>query len=243
MPLTSKGEKIKSAMQEQYGKEKGEEVFYASENKGTISGVHQKDAEDHPRNASGQFTTRGGPSKGPSNPAGMPTPSMPSNASGPGRGMSGPSGKLPPWMKSSAKTGDAEEADLAMPKRRPDLLGTVMTPEGMPPADRKFKAPEKQTEASTGDQGSMPMLPTTGGGSMGMGSSSTPTATATPNMIDSKDEKADTKGALPPMNNLSRPGNPGANNGTLVPYQGVQVGDSLHNQNIRNRAFWARNKR
>lgn len=42
MPLTKKGKKIKSAMQEQYGKEKGEKVFYASENKGTVKGVHKK---------------------------------------------------------------------------------------------------------------------------------------------------------------------------------------------------------
>jgi hypothetical protein len=39
MPLTEKGEKIKGAMEEKYGKERGEEVFYASKNKGTISGV------------------------------------------------------------------------------------------------------------------------------------------------------------------------------------------------------------
>jgi hypothetical protein len=41
MPLTAKGEKIKSAMQEQYGEEKGTSVFYASRNKGTIEGVDQ----------------------------------------------------------------------------------------------------------------------------------------------------------------------------------------------------------
>lgn len=39
MPLTSKGRKIHGAMTEKYGKEKGEEVFYASKNKGTIKGV------------------------------------------------------------------------------------------------------------------------------------------------------------------------------------------------------------
>jgi hypothetical protein len=39
MPLTDKGAEIKSNMQETYGKEKGESVFYASKNKGTISGV------------------------------------------------------------------------------------------------------------------------------------------------------------------------------------------------------------
>jgi len=39
MPLTKKGSKIMSAMKDQYGAKKGEEVFYASKNKGNISGV------------------------------------------------------------------------------------------------------------------------------------------------------------------------------------------------------------
>jgi hypothetical protein len=39
MPLTAKGKKIKSAMTEQYGEKKGEQVFYASKNKGNITGV------------------------------------------------------------------------------------------------------------------------------------------------------------------------------------------------------------
>ena len=39
MPLTSKGEKILENMKEQYGPEKGEQVFYASVNKGNITGV------------------------------------------------------------------------------------------------------------------------------------------------------------------------------------------------------------
>jgi hypothetical protein len=42
MPLNKKGKKILTAMQKEYGKEKGKEVFYASENKGTISGVKKK---------------------------------------------------------------------------------------------------------------------------------------------------------------------------------------------------------
>jgi len=42
MPLTAKGKKIKAHMVKQYGKEKGERVFYASENKGTIKGVAKK---------------------------------------------------------------------------------------------------------------------------------------------------------------------------------------------------------
>jgi hypothetical protein len=39
MPLTNKGEKIKGAMEKEYGAEKGEKIFYASKNKGVISGV------------------------------------------------------------------------------------------------------------------------------------------------------------------------------------------------------------
>ena len=39
MPLTEKGEKIKGAMQKEYGEKKGEQVFYASKNKGKITGV------------------------------------------------------------------------------------------------------------------------------------------------------------------------------------------------------------
>lgn len=45
MPLTEKGEEILHNMENEYGKEKGESVFYASANKGTISGVHPGDAE------------------------------------------------------------------------------------------------------------------------------------------------------------------------------------------------------
>ncbi len=47
MPLSEKGEKIKSAMVSQYGKKKGEEVFYASKNKGKISGVDRADDNQH----------------------------------------------------------------------------------------------------------------------------------------------------------------------------------------------------
>lgn len=39
MPLTKKGAKIKAAMKKQYGEKKGEQVFYASENKGKVKGV------------------------------------------------------------------------------------------------------------------------------------------------------------------------------------------------------------
>ena len=39
MPLTEKGSEILHAMEKEYGTEKGKQVFYASKNKGTISGV------------------------------------------------------------------------------------------------------------------------------------------------------------------------------------------------------------
>ena len=42
MPLTKKGNKILKAMKKQYGGKKGESVFYASLNKGVISGVEKK---------------------------------------------------------------------------------------------------------------------------------------------------------------------------------------------------------
>ena len=42
MPLTKKGEKIKAAMKKQYGNKKGEQIFYATENKGAIKGVTKK---------------------------------------------------------------------------------------------------------------------------------------------------------------------------------------------------------
>lgn len=41
MPLTKKGRKVKAAMQEHYGSEKGEQVFYASQNAGKIKGTHK----------------------------------------------------------------------------------------------------------------------------------------------------------------------------------------------------------
>ena len=39
MPLTTKGKKIKAAMTKKYGEKKGEDIFYASAQKGTIEGV------------------------------------------------------------------------------------------------------------------------------------------------------------------------------------------------------------
>ena len=42
MPLSEKGQKIKKAMTQQYGAKKGEQVFYASANKGTITGIEKR---------------------------------------------------------------------------------------------------------------------------------------------------------------------------------------------------------
>lgn len=42
MPLTPKGDKILRAMMREYGKKRGTRIFYASINKGAITGVHGK---------------------------------------------------------------------------------------------------------------------------------------------------------------------------------------------------------
>lgn len=39
MPLTKKGKKIKRNMDKEYGKKKGDSVFYASINKGKVTGA------------------------------------------------------------------------------------------------------------------------------------------------------------------------------------------------------------
>lgn len=41
MPLSKKGKKIKTSMEKHYGAEKGEDVFYASQQKGIITGTHK----------------------------------------------------------------------------------------------------------------------------------------------------------------------------------------------------------
>jgi hypothetical protein len=44
MPLTTKGAAILAAMQKEYGKRKGEQVFYASVNSGKLKGVEATSA-------------------------------------------------------------------------------------------------------------------------------------------------------------------------------------------------------
>ena len=45
MPLTDKGKKIMKSMKKEYGKKKGEQIFYASKNKGTIKNVEKKSSK------------------------------------------------------------------------------------------------------------------------------------------------------------------------------------------------------
>lgn len=40
--MTKKGKKIMKAMKKEYGATKGEGIFYASKNKGTIKGVEKR---------------------------------------------------------------------------------------------------------------------------------------------------------------------------------------------------------
>jgi hypothetical protein len=47
MPLTRKGRTVKRAMEREYGKRKGDRVFYASERTGTIKGVAKKRRRSH----------------------------------------------------------------------------------------------------------------------------------------------------------------------------------------------------
>ncbi len=49
MPLTTKGRKIMRAMKREYGAKKGEQVFYASRNKGTIKKVERLRTARKPR--------------------------------------------------------------------------------------------------------------------------------------------------------------------------------------------------
>jgi hypothetical protein len=63
MPLTSKGSKIMENMKDQYGNEKGENVFYASKNKGTIEGVDAGTSEGARKAAATRAAGGGGGGK------------------------------------------------------------------------------------------------------------------------------------------------------------------------------------
>jgi len=59
MPLTEKGSKILASMIEQYGAEKGKQVFYASINKGKIKGAEGKSKSHATKKAKGWWKKRG----------------------------------------------------------------------------------------------------------------------------------------------------------------------------------------
>lgn len=59
MPLTAKGKKILHSMESQYGKKKAEQVFYASKNKGTISGVDKAYEKGHKAAVKKQAASQG----------------------------------------------------------------------------------------------------------------------------------------------------------------------------------------
>ena len=46
MTLTTKGKKVLKSMKKQYGSEKGEQVFYASKNKGKIKKVEKNNGRN-----------------------------------------------------------------------------------------------------------------------------------------------------------------------------------------------------
>ena len=58
MPLNKKGKKIKKSMVKQYGKKKGEAVFYAMENSGKLKGVKKKTSRNKLKNFPIRFSDR-----------------------------------------------------------------------------------------------------------------------------------------------------------------------------------------
>jgi hypothetical protein len=228
-----------------HGKKQDQAVAIALSN----AGKSYNDQSELPRKpaggpGSGQFTTR----TGPGGKSDFDIKSPPENLS------------VAPRAAPAPYRGYADAKEPSVPKRRPDLLGTVTKSQGIKPAESAFKSRDqvggeswsggKKTGYSISTDQEMPTgsggAPTAGmsSASTGMGASSTSSSTS---MMDEQVSEKEIKSATPPMNNLSRAdpnrGNPGANTGRPVPYSGIPVGDSLHNQNVRNRAFWARNRR
>ena len=60
MPLTANGDKIMANMQREYGAKKGESVFYASREKGTIGGVDPESSNRRTRLAGALSKMRAG---------------------------------------------------------------------------------------------------------------------------------------------------------------------------------------
>lgn len=66
MPMSEAGRKIKKNLEKQYGKKKGEQVFYAMENKGEIPGMKMGGMmkKDKMGYAKGGMTKKSGYAKG-----------------------------------------------------------------------------------------------------------------------------------------------------------------------------------
>lgn len=54
MPLSKAGKKIMRNLKEEYGEEKGEDVFYGMENKGKIPGMKPPRKKHQPKNTAGR---------------------------------------------------------------------------------------------------------------------------------------------------------------------------------------------
>jgi len=124
MPLTAKGEKVLAEMKEQYGDEKGTQVFYASINKGKLKGTHKGKKSKHIKKAAeGAIVTnlQGG---GEVAPTGAPPTGAPQGPRTPPMiAIVGPSGEVAPMtvMLGGQPTpvyaviGSPEQAGVPMP--------------------------------------------------------------------------------------------------------------------------------
>lgn len=138
MPLTEKGETIKSAMQKKYGTEKGESVFYASKNKGTITGVDAEDC-DMPTKSRDQ-------------------PSLPPIPSGGGLGGGGGGSGIAAPMSGGAMDYGLTVDELDVPERQDELVGDIPTSKAEEPKD-KSKLPDEVASAPTMNRELMPVTP------------------------------------------------------------------------------------
>lgn len=127
MPLTPKGTKIKSAMQEHYGSEKGERVFYASKNAGKIKGVDTKTRITHSRAVPGLGRTTVTHTNDTTN-------------------------TVDSWFRdgNGDKGGPLVTGGLPVPERQKDLLGEVSKPETTPRGPMK-SAPAPESNKKSGD--------------------------------------------------------------------------------------------
>jgi hypothetical protein len=182
MPLNQKGTKIKAAMQKHYGAEKGENVFWASKQKGTISGVDTATKITHSRSIPGLGRT-------------TVTHTSDTNT-------------VDSWFRDGDgdKGGPLMTGPYQVPERHKDLLGEVSEPETTPRGPMtEAKAPErtrKSDDAKKAKDQSSTFLPVQSGAPMnnlGMGIPS-PNVAAKPGITTS----TSTGDSLRSMNNANR---------------------------------------